>query len=78
MTSQTLPSSFGNSLGTSMEALEPFNASLQEALTPVAKAIEFAFVYGSFARGEEKAKSDVDLMVAGEVTLDEHLARSHL
>ena len=44
---------------------------LQEALIPLAKNIEFAFVYGSFARGEERAESDVDLMVAGEVTLDE-------
>ena len=43
---------------------------LREALTPLAENIEFAFVYGSFAKGEEKAESDVDLMVAGEVTLD--------
>ena len=46
---------------------------LQQALTPLAKGIEFAFVYGSFARGEEKAESNVDLVVAGEVTLDELL-----
>ena len=48
---------------------------LQEALTPLAKGIEFAFVYGSFARGEERAESDIDLMVAGEVTLDELLSQ---
>lgn len=48
---------------------------LREALTPLAERIEFAFVYGSFARGEEKAESDIDLMVAGEVTLDELLGQ---
>ena len=46
---------------------------LQEALAPFAESIEFALVYGSFARGEEKAESDIDLMVAGEVGLDELL-----
>ena len=45
---------------------------LQNALTPLS-GIEFAFVYGSFARGDENAESDVDLMVAGEITLDELL-----
>lgn len=48
---------------------------LQEALTPLSKGIEFAFVYGSFARGEEKAESDVDLILAGEVTLDQLLCQ---
>ncbi|MGD0113686.1 MAG: helix-turn-helix domain-containing protein [Armatimonadota bacterium] len=31
--------------------------------------IEVAFVYGSVARGEETAQSDVDLMLIGEVTI---------
>ena len=44
-----------------------------QALAPLAKAIQFAFVYGSVARGEENAKSDLDLMVIGRVTLDELL-----
>lgn len=48
---------------------------LREALTPLAESIEFAFVYGSFAKGEEKAESDIDLMVAGEVNLDELLGQ---
>ena len=30
-----------------------------------------AFVYGSFARSTEQAKSDVDLMVIGKITLSE-------
>lgn len=48
---------------------------LAEALKPLAKKIQFAFVYGSFARGEENAQSDVDLMVIGSVTLDDLLER---
>jgi predicted nucleotidyltransferase len=48
---------------------------LAEALTPLAKGIQFAFVYGSFARGEENAESDIDLMVVGSVTLDDVLER---
>lgn len=43
---------------------------LRSALTPLAKQISVAFVYGSIAAGEEKAGSDVDLMVVGDVTLD--------
>lgn len=48
---------------------------LREALTPFAESIEFAIVYGSFAKGEEKAESDIDLMVTGEITLDELLGQ---
>ena len=33
--------------------------------------IELAFIYGSVARDEEKAKSDVDLFVIGEIDEDE-------
>ncbi len=43
------------------------------ALSQFEPKIEFAFVYGSFARAEENAASDIDLMVVGEVTLDELL-----
>jgi len=39
---------------------------LHEALTSLRDRIRLAFVYGSIARGEEKASSDVDLMVVGE------------
>lgn len=48
---------------------------LGSALQPLAPRIAFAFVYGSVARGEEDAHSDVDLMVIGKVTLDEVLAQ---
>jgi predicted nucleotidyltransferase len=32
--------------------------------------IECAFIYGSYAKGEEKADSDVDLLIIGEVDMD--------
>ena len=32
--------------------------------------IEFALIYGSFAKGEEKADSDVDLLIIGDVAMD--------
>ncbi len=33
--------------------------------------VEFAFIFGSFARGEETAGSDVDLMILGSIKLEE-------
>ncbi len=42
---------------------------LKEALAMHAGDIAFAFVYGSIARGEESAVSDVDIMVVGDVGL---------
>jgi predicted nucleotidyltransferase len=41
---------------------------LREALAGLGAAVEAAFVYGSFARGDESAESDVDLLVVGSVT----------
>lgn len=32
--------------------------------------IKYAFIYGSYARGEESADSDVDLIIIGDVDLD--------
>lgn len=40
---------------------------LREALNPVADRIRLAFVYGSVARGEERAGSDVDTMIVGKL-----------
>jgi predicted nucleotidyltransferase len=48
---------------------------LRSALDPLAKRILVAFVFGSVAREEETALSDVDLMVVGKATLDEVLSR---
>jgi predicted nucleotidyltransferase len=44
---------------------------LREALFPLRERIRMAFVYGSVARHEERADSDVDLMVVGEVPFTE-------
>jgi predicted nucleotidyltransferase len=38
---------------------------LKEALKPIAKQIRIAFIYGSIAKQEDTAKSDVDLMIIG-------------
>jgi predicted nucleotidyltransferase len=48
---------------------------LRSALHPLAKRVIVAFVYGSIAREEETAQSDVDLMVVGKATLDEILSK---
>jgi len=42
---------------------------LKEALTPFAKHISSAFVFGSVAKGTDSANSDIDLMVIGKVSL---------
>ncbi len=48
---------------------------LRLAMEPLADRIALAFVYGSLAKGEETAQSDVDLMVVGQVELEDVLAR---
>lgn len=47
---------------------------LRDALTPLAKTIDVAFIYGSLARGEETSESDVDLMVVGRATFGDVVA----
>jgi uncharacterized protein len=44
---------------------------LREALAGLAEEIAVAFVYGSLARGEGKANSDVDVMIIGDVSFGE-------
>jgi predicted nucleotidyltransferase len=41
---------------------------LREALAPLSTEIDFAFVFGSVARGKEGATSDVDVCVIGKTT----------
>lgn len=41
-------------------------APLAAALAPFAKQVDFAFVFGSVAKGSDTARSDIDLMVIGE------------
>lgn len=40
---------------------------LRAALAPIAKEIQMAFVFGSLAKGTERAGSDVDLLVVSDV-----------
>ncbi|MDK1032346.1 MAG: nucleotidyltransferase domain-containing protein [Planctomycetia bacterium] len=42
---------------------------LRDALEPLADGIKVAFVYGSMAKGDAVAESDVDLMIVGDITL---------
>lgn len=44
-------------------------ALLRTGLAKLGDAVELAFVYGSVARGEQRASSDIDLMVIGSVSL---------
>jgi uncharacterized protein len=48
---------------------------LGSALEPLGDRIKLALVYGSLARRDETAQSDIDLMVVGKVELEEVLAR---
>lgn len=45
-------------------------SQVREALKSLEKKIKVAFVYGSFARGEEVAGSDIDLFIVGGAPLD--------
>ena len=44
---------------------------LRMALEPFAKQIEIAFVYGSVARQDDNAASDVDVMIVGKIELEQ-------
>jgi len=43
---------------------------LREALIPYARKIQAALIYGSVARREHSAESDIDLLIIGEVSLE--------
>lgn len=47
--------------------------SIKEALLPFKEMIQFAFVYGSCAKGDMKTESDIDLMIVGDVDMVEIL-----
>ncbi|HZV06254.1 MAG TPA: nucleotidyltransferase domain-containing protein [Gemmataceae bacterium] len=42
---------------------------LRAALEPLRASIQYAFAYGSVARGEESSASDIDLLIVGQVGL---------
>ncbi len=48
---------------------------LRSAFQPLSKRIVVAFVYGSIARQEETAQSDIDVMVIGAIKLEDVLSR---
>jgi len=45
--------------------------ALRSALSPLERDIKVAFIYGSIARGEQKQRSDVDLLIVGSVPFSE-------
>lgn len=47
---------------------------LRQALLPWSPAVRLAFIYGSWARGEQGLSSDVDLMVVGDLSLAQVVA----
>jgi len=47
---------------------------LSQALKKLADRIDATFVFGSFARGEGRPESDLDLLVVGEVSLQDVVA----
>lgn len=49
-------------------------AVLRQALEPLAKKIELAFVFGSIAGSKERTGSDVDLLVVGDVAFGDVVA----
>ena len=48
--------------------------AIRAALAPLESQIEVAFVFGSVARQEERAGSDVDLMILGDVSFSDIVA----
>jgi predicted nucleotidyltransferase len=44
-----------------------YAATLRAALTPIARSIRAAFIYGSMASGDARPQSDIDVMVLGDV-----------
>ena len=47
---------------------------LREALAPLGGKVRAAFVYGSVARGDERARSDLDVMVVGDASFGDVVA----
>ncbi len=47
---------------------------LRAALAPLVERISVAFIYGSVARGQQRAESDVDLLVIGDAAFGEVVA----
>jgi predicted nucleotidyltransferase len=50
---------------------------IREALRPLAERITFAALFGSVASGREAPRSDIDLLIVGEVDFDSVIAATH-
>lgn len=50
---------------------------IAEALSSTKNQITFAFVFGSVARGEEQASSDIDVMVVGDIGFGDVVSLLH-
>ncbi|MEO8704616.1 MAG: nucleotidyltransferase domain-containing protein [Kofleriaceae bacterium] len=50
---------------------------IRDALAPISKAIEFALIFGSIAKGTDHAASDVDVLVVGSVLLEDVFEALH-
>lgn len=49
-------------------------AQIKAGLAPHAEQIRFAALYGSIAKGSNHARSDVDLLIVGDISLEQALA----
>ena len=50
---------------------------LKKALEPLTDRIEWAFVFGSIASGKDSARSDIDLMLIGDLSFAEAVTALH-
>jgi predicted nucleotidyltransferase len=50
---------------------------LAEALTPLAKKIEAAFIFGSVGRGTETSGSDIDVLIIGDISFTDAVKALH-
>jgi predicted nucleotidyltransferase len=60
-----------NELSSIVEKTMGVGEQIRSALKPLRRKIDVAFLYGSFARGEQRGTSDVDLFVLGTTGLSE-------
>lgn len=68
---------FGEPQGIVLKTCGLPSSRIRSPLAPLAESIGFAAIYGSVAKGTGHARSDVDLLVVGNMTLQELLAHLH-
>jgi predicted nucleotidyltransferase len=60
-----------------VEKTSGINELIRKSLEPVADRIRCAFIYGSIAKGSNKSRSDVDLLVVGSIDFGDLVKRLH-